>query len=93
MTLVGRETSGVSVLRRKRVLVEDLDAVDGVQRAAQKLVADGGVFDAHDVELHRLGVDLTAVVKQHPLAQPGVEAVSSLLDSQLSARLGTMLPR
>ena len=40
------------------------------KRAAKKLVADGGVFDAHEVELHRLGIELAAVVKQHALAQP-----------------------
>ena len=33
-------------------------------------MADGGVLDAQHVELHRLGVDLTAVVKEHALAQP-----------------------
>ena len=53
-----------------RVLVEDLDAVDVFQPAADKIVADGGILDAQDVELYRLGVDLTAVVKEDPLAQP-----------------------
>ena len=54
-----------------RVLVEHLDAVDVFQPAAYKVMsADGGVLDAQDVELHRLGVELAAVVKQHALAQP-----------------------
>src|SRR5262245_58758375 len=64
-----------------RVLVEDIDAVDVFQRAAQKVVADGGVLDTQDVELHRLGVDLPAVVKEHPLAQaegPGAELLVRL---------------
>src|SRR5215471_17528433 len=53
-----------------RVLVEHLDAVDVFQPTAYKVHADGGVLDAQDVELHRLGVDLPAVVKQYALAQP-----------------------
>src|SRR5262245_48388040 len=53
-----------------RVLVEDLDAVDVFQPTTYKVVADSGVLDAQHVELHRLGVDLAAVVKQHALAQP-----------------------
>ena len=64
-----------------RVLVEDLDAVDVFQRAAHKVAADGGVLDAQDVELHRLGVDLAAVVEEDPLAQPegpGAELIVGL---------------
>src|SRR5207245_10270325 len=53
-----------------RGLVEDLDAVDVFQPAAYKVHADGGILDAQQVELHRLGIQLTAVVKQHALAQP-----------------------
>src|SRR2546430_13344821 len=53
-----------------RVLVEDLDALDVFQPAAYKVHADGRVLDTQDVELHRLGVDLPAAVKQHALAQP-----------------------
>jgi hypothetical protein len=52
------------------VPVEDLDAVDVFQPAAYEVVAGGGVLDAEHVELHRLGVKLAAVVKQHALAQP-----------------------
>jgi hypothetical protein len=53
-----------------RIAVEDLDTLDGVHRAALPVAADGGVFDAHDVELHRFTVDFAAVVEQHALAQP-----------------------
>ena len=54
-----------------RVFVEGLDAVHIFQPTAYKVVgADGGVLDAQDVELHRLGVELPTIVKEHPLAQP-----------------------
>ena len=54
-----------------RVLVEHLDALDIFQPAADKVVgAGGGILDAQHVELHRFGVELAAVVEQHPFAQP-----------------------
>jgi hypothetical protein len=34
-----------------------------------ELSADGRVFDAQDIQLHGLSIDLTAIVEQHALAQ------------------------
>ncbi len=59
-----------------RVFVQDVNRRNVFHGAARKLVADGGVFDAQDVELHRFRIDLAAVVEQHALAQtkhPGGE--------------------
>jgi hypothetical protein len=46
-----------------RVLVEDLDTCNGVHRTTVPFTANGGVFDALDVELHGFRIDLAAVVK------------------------------
>src|SRR5438094_9063193 len=58
------------------VLVQDVKRRNVFHGAARKLVADSGVFDAQDVELHRFRIDLTAVVEQYAFTQsehPGSE--------------------
>ena len=51
-----------------RVLVEDIDILNSFHRATVPVAANGGVFDAQNVQLHRFRVDLAAVVKQHAFA-------------------------
>src|SRR5215475_1151157 len=53
-----------------RVFVEDLDRLDVFHCPTVPVAADGGIFDALDIQLHRFRIDLAAVVKQHAFAQP-----------------------
>ena len=63
------------------VFVQDVNRPNIFHCATRKLVADGGVFDAQDIQLHCFRIDLTTVVKQYALAQtkyPGGEFLVGL---------------
>src|SRR2546422_1258410 len=70
MTFAGKATSGTRKLKRT-VYLSRTSTVSMFSTALRcHSMPMAGVFDAQDVELHRLGIDLPAVVEQHALAQP-----------------------
>jgi hypothetical protein len=60
----------LSQVETHRVLVEDLNCLNGFYRALVPIAANSRVFDVLDIQLHRFRVNLTTVVKQHAFAQP-----------------------
>ncbi len=51
------------------ILVDQIDGINAFDRTAMPSATNGGVFNAHEVLLDRIGIHFATIVKQHALAQ------------------------
>ena len=90
---VGRQRGiRLTQVEAHRVFIQDVNRLDTVKRPMVELSADGRVFDAQDIQLHGLGIDLRPLWNSTPWRSRNTHEVSPWLGSQLSAMPGTMLP-